>query len=160
VTVNPRHGASCPRRPIGPALAAALVLGVTALMSRSAETNDIFGPALLPNDPQYASQWHLPRINAPQAWDVTQGAPRVVIAILDSGVDPHHPDLAGKLVAGTNTYDNTHNTADQFGHGTKMAGTAGARSNNGMGIAGVAWQSPIMPLRVTDRKGRATSARR
>jgi subtilisin family serine protease len=50
------------------------------------------------------------------------------------------------------------NTTDQFGHGTKMAGVAGAIGNNGVGIAGVAWKSPIMPIRAADRKGRATSA--
>jgi subtilisin family serine protease len=84
--------------------------------------------------------------------------PAVVIAIVDSGVDPHHPDLAGKLVAGYNTHDNTTNAADQYGHGTKMAGVAAARSNNGVGIAGVAGGAAIMPVRVTSRAGRATSA--
>ncbi len=138
--------------------ATAVALGIAAVLVGSAAANDTFEPALLPNDPQFASQWHLSRINAPQAWDLTQGAAGVVIAILDSGVDPRHPDLAGKLVTGTNTFDKSGNTADQYGHGTKMAGVAGARGNNGVGIAGVAWQSPIMPIRVTDRKGRATSA--
>jgi thermitase len=73
-------------------------------------------------------------------------------------VDPYHPDLAGQLVAGTNSHEQSNNTADQFGHGTKMAGAVAARSNNGVGIAGVAGQSRIMPIRVTDRAGRATSA--
>jgi len=120
--------------------------------------NDIVTTALIPSDPQYTTQWHLPRIHAPQAWDLSQGAATAVIAIVDSGVDPYHPELAGKLVAGINTVDKPAHTADQFGHGTKMAGIAGARTNNGIGIAGVAGQSPIMPIRVTDRAGRATSA--
>ncbi|MGZ8815801.1 MAG: S8 family serine peptidase, partial [Mycobacterium sp.] len=90
------------------------------------ERNYVFEPVLLPNDPQYASQWHLPQILAPQAWDLTQGATGVVIAIVDSGVDPYHPDLASKLVAGYNTYDHTTNTADPYGHGTEVAGVAGA----------------------------------
>ena len=64
-----------------------------------------------PTTRMYAAQWHLPQILAPQAWDLTQGAPGVVIAILDSGVDPYHPDLAPKLVAGYNTYSNNTNTA-------------------------------------------------
>lgn len=114
--------------------------------------------ALVPDDAMYASQWHLSQIRAPQAWALTRGAPGAVIAIIDSGVDPHHPELAGKLVAGANTHDASGITADQHGHGTKMAGVAAARINNGQGIAGVAGLSPVMPLRVTDRKGRASSA--
>jgi subtilisin family serine protease len=129
-----------------------------AEMTAAFAARGVFATALLPNDPQYSSQWHLARINAPKAWDLTQGAGGVVIAIVDSGVDPFHPDLAGKLVAGTNTLDRRASTADQFGHGTKMAGVAGAIGNNGVGIAGVAWKSPIMPIRAADRKGRATSA--
>jgi subtilisin family serine protease len=123
----------------------------------SQPTAATFGTALLPDDPQVSSQWHVSRIRLPQAWDLTQGSPEVVIAIVDSGVDPSHPDLAGKLLAGYNTADKNTRTADQYGHGTKMAGVAAARSNNGQGIAGVASLSPIMPLRVTDRAGRATS---
>lgn len=122
------------------------------------ERNAILAPALVPDDPQYASQWHLPRIRAPQAWEMTRGAPAAVIAILDSGVDPLHPEFAGKLVAGANTYDKSGSTSDQHGHGTRMAGVAAARSDNGLGIAGVAGQSSIMPVRVTDRKGHATAA--
>lgn len=122
------------------------------------EKNYVFEPALLPNDLQYASQWHLPKILAPQAWDLTQGAPGAVIAILDSGVDATHPDLAGKLVAGYNTYSNSTDTVDQFGHGTEVAGAAGALTNNLEGVAGVAGTAPLMPVRVTDAMGRATSA--
>jgi subtilisin family serine protease len=113
---------------------------------------------LVPNDAKFASQWHLRQIRAPQAWTLTQGASGAVIAIVDSGVDPHHPEFAGKLVAGANTYDKSGVTADQQGHGTKMAGVAAARTDNGAGIAGVAGLSPVMPMRVTDRKGRATAA--
>lgn len=122
------------------------------------EKNYVFEPALLPNDLQYASQWHLPKILAPQAWDLTQGASGAVIAILDSGVDATHPDLAGKLVAGYNTYSNSTDTVDQFGHGTEVAGAAGALTNNSEGVAGVAGAAPLMPVRVTDAMGRATSA--
>lgn len=122
------------------------------------EKNYIFEPALLPNDVQYASQWHLPKILAPQAWDMTQGAPGAVIAILDSGVDATHPDFAGKLLSGYNTYSNSTDISDQFGHGTEVAGVAGALTNNSVGVAGVAGSAPIMPIRVTDAAGRATSA--
>jgi thermitase len=121
------------------------------------EKNYVFDPAFLANDPQFAYQWHLPRVRAPDAWDTTQGA-GAVIAVLDSGVDASHPDLAGKLVAGYNTYSNNTTTSDQTGHGTEVAGAAGALTNNGEGIAGVAGAAPIMPVRVTDSTGRATSA--
>ena len=122
------------------------------------EKNLEFDPALTPNDAQFAGQWHLPKILAPQAWDITQGAPGAVIAILDSGIDATHPDLAGKLVPGYNTYSNSTDTTDPYGHGTEVAGVAGARSNNGEGIAGVAGAAPIMPVRVTNASGAATSA--
>lgn len=125
---------------------------------RFVEKNFVFEPAFSPNDPQYVSQWHLPLILAPAAWDTTQGAPGVVIAILDSGIDTSHPEFAGKLVAGYNTYSNNTNIVDQYGHGTEVAGAAGAWTNNGQGIAGVASAAPIMPVRVTDATGRATSA--
>jgi thermitase len=115
-------------------------------------------PVLLPNDPQYASQWHLPKILAPLSWDVTQGTPGAVIAILDSGIDATHPDFAGKLVAGYNTYSNSTLTTDQFGHGTEVAGAAAASTNNGQGVAGVAGAAPIMPVRVTNAAGGATTA--
>jgi subtilisin family serine protease len=108
-----------------------------------------------PKAPQLASRWHLTRIKAPQAWELSQGSPGVVIAIVDSGIDPYHPDLASKLVAGVNTFSKLAGTADQFGHGTKIAGVAAARSNHGVGIAGVAGLSPLMPVRVTDRTGGA-----
>jgi subtilisin family serine protease len=122
------------------------------------ELNYVFVPALSPNDPEYAGQWHLPHIQAPQAWDITQGTPGAVVAILDSGVEATHPDLAGKLVPGYNTYANSTDTSDVYGHGTEVAGAAGAYTNNGQGVAGVAGGSPIMPVRVTDSAGRATSA--
>ncbi len=122
------------------------------------EKNFVFDPGFVPNDPQYGAQWHLPHILAPQAWDVTQGASGIVVAILDSGVDPYHPDLATKLVSGFNTYDNSTNTADAYGHGTEVAGAAAAASNNNEGVSSIGGLSSIMPIRVTDATGRATSA--
>jgi hypothetical protein len=122
------------------------------------ELNYVFDPALQPNDTEYPAQWHLPRIQAPQAWDITQGKAGAVVAILDSGVEATHPDLVGKLVAGYNTYANSADTSDAYGHGTEVAGAAGAYTNNALGIAGVASGAPIMPVRVTDATGRATSA--
>ena len=119
-----------------------------------AEHDVAVAPGLAANDPYTGSQWHLSRINASSAWDATQGS-GVTIAILDSGVDAAHPDLAARLVAGWNFYDNNSNTADVFGHGTKVAGAAAAITDNGIGVASVAGQARIMPIRITDTAGYA-----
>ena len=116
---------------------------------RFAEVDRLLEPGSLTNDPSFGSEWHLPRINAPQAWDVSRGT-GVVIAILDSGVDGTHPDLVGQMVPGWNFYDNNSNTADVNGHGTAVAGAAAATSNNGVGVASVAGGARIMPIRITD----------
>lgn len=120
---------------------------------RFVELDHSVSPDLVPNDPYYGSAWHLPKIGASSAWDSSQGA-GVTIAILDSGVDSAHPDLAARLVPGWNFYDNNANTADVYGHGTKVAGAAAAAGNNGVGVASVASQSKIMPIRITDLTGR------
>lgn len=110
-------------------------------------------PDATPNDPFYASEWHLGAISAPTAWDYTTGSPNVIIAILDSGVFAGHPDLTDKIVPGWNTYDNTADTSDVYGHGTAVAGAAAASTHNGVGVASVAWGCRIMPMRVTDTSG-------
>ena len=99
------------------------------------------------NDPYLGSEWHLAKVGATTAWDTAQGA-GVTIAILDSGVDGSHPDLVPNLVAGYNAYDNNTNTSDVCGHGTAVAGTAAASTNNGVGVAGVAGLAKIMPVRI------------
>jgi thermitase len=103
-----------------------------------------------PNDPDFSSQWHLPQISAPAAWSVTTGSSSVVVAVIDSGVDGTHPDLSSKLVAGWNFVANNSDTTDDLGHGTAVAGTLAAASNNGIGVAGVSWKTMIMPLLVVD----------
>ena len=99
-----------------------------------------------PNDPSYSSQWHLPKIQAPSAWNMTTGSAGVPIALIDSGVDSTHPDLGPKIVAGWNYVGNNSDTSDQLGHGTETAGVLAAASNNGFGIAGVSWANTLMPL--------------
>jgi len=99
------------------------------------------------NDPYYGSEWHLAKIGASVAWDKAQGA-GVTIAIVDSGVDVNHPDLAARIVPGWNVYGNNADVTDVCGHGTAVAGTAAATLNNGAGVAGVAGQAKIMPLRI------------
>lgn len=123
-----------------------------------AELDRIVRPAdVLPNDPWFANwEGHLRRIQAPAAWSTTVGSSNVIIAILDTGVDASHEDLAGKIVPGWNTYNNNSTTTDVSGHGTAVAGTAAAASNNGVGVASVCWSCQIMPIRVSDTTGYAT----
>ena len=106
--------------------------------------------AAVPNDPSYIAQWHLPQIRSAEAWDLTTGSAAVVVAVIDSGADATHPDLAAKLVPGWNFVNGNADTSDVLGHGTAVAGSLGAESNNRIGIAGVSWASRIMPLVVVD----------
>jgi thermitase len=102
-----------------------------------------------PNDPGYPAQWHLAKVQGPSAWDLTTGSSSAAIAYIDSGVDPSHPDLAAKLVAGWSFLTGTSNTADVLGHGTAVAGMS-AITDNATGVAGLTWKNPIMPLVVLD----------
>lgn len=110
-------------------------------------------PTATANDTFYSYQWHLPRISCPSAWDVTKGQSSTVIAIIDSGVYLAHSDLATKLVPGFDFYTGDADSSDEYGHGTAVAGAAGACGNNSVGVAGVAWNNCIMPLKVTGTAG-------
>jgi thermitase len=103
--------------------------------------------AMAVNDPYIGSAWHIGKIGASTAWDSTQGG-GITIAVLDTGVNAAHPDLKDRLVAGYNAYDNNTVTSDLCGHGTAVAGTAAASTNNAMGVAGVAGAARIMPVRI------------
>jgi len=122
-----------------------------------AELDYKVAPSLVPNDPYAGSEWHLSKIAAQKAWDSSLGA-GVTLAVLDSGVDPSHPDLLSRLVPGWNFYDNNSNTSDVYGHGTLVAGSAAATINNGIGVASVSGQTMIMPIRVTDTSGTGYSS--
>jgi len=116
------------------------------------ELDVMLKPQFDTNDPYYSSGWHLGKIEAPTAWETSTGR-NVTIAILDSGIDATHPDLSGKLVPGWNVFGNNSDTSDVYGHGTKVAGAAAATNNNATGVASVAGDARLMPIRVTDTAG-------
>lgn len=101
------------------------------------------------DDQYYSIAWHLPKIQAPTAWDYIKGE-GVIIAILDTGVDGTHPDLVNQLLPGYNSADGSSTTSDVMGHGTATAGTAAAATNNTIGVSSIAWGAKILPIRVTN----------
>ena len=121
----------------------ALLAANPAVRTESATANDTYFPM----------QWALPMINAPAAWDVTMGSADVIVAVVDSGVDVTHPDLAGRLVPGMNAVTGTSDVEDPVNHGTHLAGIIGAATNNGIGIAGVAGGAKVMPIKVLASDG-------
>ncbi|MGC9358520.1 MAG: S8 family serine peptidase, partial [Anaerolineae bacterium] len=111
-------------------------------------------PLRYPNDTYYSSQWGLAKMNAPLAWGSTLGD-NVLIAVLDSGADFSHPDLQSKLRSDIDwDYVNDDGTAqDDNGHGTHVSGIAAAVTDNNQGVAGLGWNSTILPLKVLDNRG-------
>jgi thermitase len=107
----------------------------------------------VPNDPSFARQWAHSKVQSPAGWSITTGSAGTTIAVLDTGVDERHPDLAAKIVAGYDFVDNDKNPHDLNGHGTHVAGIAAAVTDNGIGVAGMDWQARIMPIRVLDALG-------
>ena len=149
-----------------------------------AEPNYSYEMTASPNDPMFAETWSLgltatdgqnSGIGTPRVWNLTTGSPNVTVAVVDSGVDAAHPDLAGNMYTnsgeiGGNGLDDDGNGLvddargwdfvaddndpnDENGHGTHVAGTIGARGNNASGVAGVNWNVRLMPLRVLDAAG-------
>ncbi|MBP2000030.1 thermitase [Paenibacillus shirakamiensis] len=119
-----------------------------------AEPNHVYKAFYTPNDPYFANYQYGPqRVLAPSAWNITQSSSTIKIAVVDTGVQPNHPELAGKLLPGYNYVDGNTNTADGNGHGTHVAGIAAASTNNGVGIAGMAPLASIIPIRSLDNNG-------
>jgi thermitase len=143
---------------------------------------------VLPHDPQFEEQWALSNsgqrggkkgadISAPLAWAKTTGSENVVVAVLDTGVDYGHEDLAANMwtrpdtmapyhdselgtiddLNGFNAIDNASDPMDDNGHGTHCAGIIGAEGENDLGIAGVNWKVQIMPLKFMNASGSGTT---
>lgn len=132
--------------------------------------------AVTPNDKYYSYQWHYPMIDLPDAWEVTTGSPNVIVAVADTGVLLNHSDMQGQLVSGYDFVSDVSMSGDGDGmdanpndpgdsddnqpssfHGTHVAGTVAAATNNGQGVAGVAWGARIMPIRVLGTGGGTTA---
>ena len=135
---------------------AAQQLGESGLIE-TVQKNYLYEAAATPNDPFYSRQTHLAQVRASTAWNTTVGDESVIIAVVDSGVDGSHPDLVDKLLDGWNVYDESTDFGDVMGHGTLVAGVAAAASDNDEGVTGVSWNSPILPVRVSDAQGAASS---
>ncbi len=150
------------------------------------EPNYVVSIKLTPNDPSYSSLWGLHNIgqtggtqdadiDAPEAWDTNTGSSSVIVAVIDSGVDYNHPDLAANMwtntgeIAGNSIdddgngyvddiygYDFVSNDGDPMddnSHGTHVAGTIAAVGNNGVGVVGVAWNAQIMAVKFLNAAG-------
>lgn len=105
-----------------------------------------------PNDPGAKDQYHLGKVNAFGAWDLSQGS-GVTVAVLDTGVDLNHPDLKANLVTGYNAITKSSMPKDMNGHGTHVAGVIASVTNNRQGVAGVAPGAKIMPVKVLGENG-------
>ena len=136
-----------------------------------AEPNRYRETYVIPNDPSYPQQWGLAKINCPAAWDRTTGSANITVAVVDSGVDLNHPQLAPLLLPGRDLVDWGPNPnppgalwvlegdfagvdndpQDEVGHGTHVAGTISCLSNDGVEVAGVTWQCRLLPVRVLAR---------
>ncbi|MFP6817279.1 MAG: S8 family serine peptidase, partial [Pseudomonadales bacterium] len=145
--------------------------------TRMAEPNYLRYPHTTPNDRLYASQWHYPAINLPLAWDITTGDNSVIVAVVDTGVLLTHPDLDDQMVAGFDFIDDPDRARDGDGrdsdptdegdlafggsssfHGTHVSGTVAAETDTDAtgpspGVAGVAWNARLMPLRALGVNG-------
>ena len=119
------------------------------------DASSLLGAA--PNDPMYDSQWALGKIEAVSAWKISTGSD-VTIAVIDSGVDLDHPEFAARILDGYDFVNEDTLADDDYGHGTLVAGVAAAAANNDRGIAGLAWNARIMPVKVLDSQGQGVSS--
>ncbi len=121
------------------------------------EPNYIYNAFKVPNDPDYSKQWNLRSINIETAWDETKGS-GITVAVIDSGISPV-PDLKDtKFVKGYDFVNDKIEAYDDIGHGTHVAGTIAQSTNNNYGVAGIAYEASLMPLKVLSAQGGGTVA--
>jgi len=130
-----------------------------------AEPNHIVYAYWTPNDTYYSYQWHFTQINMPSAWDIEQGGdPGVIVAVVDTGVAYENygsyvkaPDLAGtNFVSGYDFVNMDSHPNDDEGHGTHVTGTIAQTTNNSLGVAGIAFDCSVMPVKVLGADGSGT----
>lgn len=124
--------------PIGADLEAVRAMYAALPEVEFAQPDVLHRPVGVPNDPKWAQQWALPLVRADVAWNAYGGHPSGVVAVIDSGVDASHADLAGHLAWGLDTFAGDSDPSDTEGHGTHCAGIAAALTGNGLGVAGAA----------------------
>lgn len=117
-----------------------------------AEPDQRMSEALVPNDPEYPSEWGMDAISAPAGWDISTGSTSTVVAIVDTGVAPH-AEFAARLLKGYDFVNDDTDTNDDEGHGTSVAGIIGAAGGNRSGMAGVDWATKLLPVKVLDASG-------
>lgn len=121
-----------------------------------AELLPLHRKSYIPNDQLYTltNQWGLFKINAEQAWDIATGDTSVVVAVTDDAFDVFHPDLQNVLLPGWDAYTSTPNPGpcgvNKGNHGTHVAGTVGAQTNNGIGLASIGFGIKILPIKIGD----------
>ena len=121
-------------------------------------TSDPAPQAVTPNDPAWANQLELRRIEADRAWHLTNGQEGILIAVLDTGSRADHVDLAGRVEPGFNFLTGKPGADDDNGHGTFTAALAAGGGNNGVGMAGMCWHCRVLPLKILDKDGRGPSS--
>ncbi len=150
----------------GPAIRLRLRAGVGELeaaerllsspLVQAAEPNIIFRASYVPNDTHYNQQWNLSAaygVRAQEAWDMQRGSAALTLAVIDTGLNYDHPDLSGRRMGGYDYYNGDWDPRDDNGHGTQVAGTACANTDNSLGIAGMDWYARIMPLKALGPEG-------
>ncbi len=112
-------------------------------------------PSTWPNDPDLWLQWAFGTtyLDPDPLWQRNIDASHVTVAVLDTGIDPYHPEFAGRLLMGLNALTGHTDSEDTDGHGTHVAGIIGAAGNNGIGVAGVCWQCQLLSVKVLDKDG-------
>jgi subtilisin family serine protease len=122
------------------------------------EVDGVFKGETTPDDPMWAQQWGPSQVRMPEAWDRSQGDVGTVVAVLDTGIDASHPELAGRVVPGRDFINGDDDAADDHGHGTKSAGVVAARTGNGAGLAGACGNCSILPVKVLNASNSGTWA--